>query len=76
MHLIHCYHVRDKLGNVAYAVSDGSTDTIFLSVWSPRGPRLTFCGEGRDLKDWCDEYGLEYRHQILEVEIPKPFDSE
>lgn len=76
MHFINCYHVRDRHGNVAYALADDTYDDIMVSVKDAKGFNLTYDGEARHLNTWCKDWGLEYRHQILELEIQNPFDLE
>jgi hypothetical protein len=37
---------------------------------------LIYTDEAKHLRDWCRDHNLQLRHQIIEVEIPNPFESE
>jgi hypothetical protein len=73
---INSVHVRDTHGNIAHTIFDEWSDEIWLSVKDVRGFNLTYEGEAKHLRDWCKDWCLQLRHDILELEIPNPFDLE
>ena len=73
---INSVHIRDTHGNIAHYLFEEWSDDIWLSVKDARGFNLTYYDEAKHLSDWCKDYNIQLRHQILELEVPNPFDSE
>jgi hypothetical protein len=70
------YHVQDTHGNVEFDVAHERYDDIFIAVKdTDLQYNLTYDGEAKDLKAWCDHHGLEYKTSEIPYQVPNPFES-
>jgi hypothetical protein len=77
---LNSYHVKDTLGNIASTTAWEGDDEVYIAVKhigsGGNEYNLIYTDEAKHLRDWCRDHNLQLRHQIIEVEIPNPFESE
>lgn len=77
---LNAYHVKDTLGNIASCTAWEGDDEVYIAVKhigsGGNEYNLIYCDDAKHLRSWCQENKLQLRHQIIEVEIPNPFELE